>query len=324
MPTQPFYTPKFRAFDSNGDPLAGGLLYTYAAGTSTPLATYTTRAGDVANANPVVLDANGEANVWLTPSTDYKFELRNSASVVQWTVDNVPALPELSLVPLRLGDGTVAAPALSFSNDTDCGIYRIGANNLGVGVNGAKVVDVSPTGLGVTGTLTTTGALTASGRVSGTGAPGTSGGSFSNGTAATSGTRQDAATLANGDLDLSGVTDPASTTAISDRLTPKNLVKVWASVSANNTATPTVHDAFNVESVSDAGDVIRVSFAADMANTNYSVQLTGVLSNSILPKVSARNAGYVEVSFFNASTGAAVVMANYSGMRLEVLVMGVQ
>lgn len=91
MSVQPFYNPKFRAFDSNGDPLSGGLLYSYAAGTSTPLATYTTRAGSVANANPVVLDADGEADVWTTPGVDYKFELRNSAGVVQWTVDNVPS-----------------------------------------------------------------------------------------------------------------------------------------------------------------------------------------------------------------------------------------
>ncbi|MGH8526395.1 MAG: hypothetical protein ACREXY_19965, partial [Gammaproteobacteria bacterium] len=91
MAVQPFPNPKFRAFDANGDPLAGGLLYTYAAGTTTPLATYTTRAGSVANANPVVLSANGEADVWTTPGVDYKFELRNSAGVVQWTVDNIPS-----------------------------------------------------------------------------------------------------------------------------------------------------------------------------------------------------------------------------------------
>lgn len=88
MSVLPFYSPKFRAFDSNGDPLAGGLLYAYAAGTSTPQDTFTTRAGDVANANPVVLDANGEADVWWTPGTAYKFVLKNSAGVTRWTVDN--------------------------------------------------------------------------------------------------------------------------------------------------------------------------------------------------------------------------------------------
>jgi len=55
-------------------------------------------------------------------------------------------------------DGTVGAPAYSFSGDTDSGLYRIGANNLGVAVNGAKVLDIATTGLTVVGAakLTTT------------------------------------------------------------------------------------------------------------------------------------------------------------------------
>lgn len=79
---------KQRFFDSNGEPLAGGKLYSYVAGTSTPAATYTDQAGTTPNANPVVLDANGEANVWLG-SGYYKFILTDSDDVVQWTVDDV-------------------------------------------------------------------------------------------------------------------------------------------------------------------------------------------------------------------------------------------
>lgn len=51
------------------------------------------------------------------------------------------------------GNGAVATPAFSFTSDPDSGMYRIGANNLGVGVNGAKVLDISTTGLGVVGTM---------------------------------------------------------------------------------------------------------------------------------------------------------------------------
>lgn len=94
MSVLPFYNPKFRALDGSGNPLDGGLLYTYEAGTTTPLATYTTRAGNVANANPVVLDDNGEADVWLTPGVDYKFTLKTSAGALLWTVDNVPTPAE--------------------------------------------------------------------------------------------------------------------------------------------------------------------------------------------------------------------------------------
>lgn len=80
--------PKFRAFDSNGDPLAGGKLYTYEAGTSTPLATYTDDGGGTPNANPVILDSSGEADVWLAGDA-YKMALYNSSDVLQWTVDNI-------------------------------------------------------------------------------------------------------------------------------------------------------------------------------------------------------------------------------------------
>lgn len=81
-------TLKQKFFTQSGAPLAGGKLYTYAAGTTTPLATYTTYAGTVANANPVILDANGECDLWLG-SSSYKFILNDSADVLQWTVDNV-------------------------------------------------------------------------------------------------------------------------------------------------------------------------------------------------------------------------------------------
>jgi hypothetical protein len=59
--------------------------------------------------------------------------------------------------PLRLANGTFALPSLTFDSDTDTGIYRIGANNLGVTAGGgAKVLDVATTGLGVTGALSIT------------------------------------------------------------------------------------------------------------------------------------------------------------------------
>lgn len=79
-----------RFFDSNGVPLAGGKLWSYAAGTSTPQATYNDYTGLTPNTNPVILDANGEANVWVG-ALSYKFILMNSSDVVQFTIDNVTA-----------------------------------------------------------------------------------------------------------------------------------------------------------------------------------------------------------------------------------------
>lgn len=56
-----------------------------------------------------------------------------------------------------LVDGTAALPAVTWPADPDTGIYRIGANNVGVSANGAKVLDISAAGLSVTGELTVSG-----------------------------------------------------------------------------------------------------------------------------------------------------------------------
>ena len=78
-------------FDSNGVPLAGGLLYTYAAGTTTPQATYTTSTGSIANANPIVLDSAGRTanEIWLTDGSSYKFILKTSTGTQIGSYDNI-------------------------------------------------------------------------------------------------------------------------------------------------------------------------------------------------------------------------------------------
>lgn len=98
-------TPKLQFFDLNGAPLSGGLLYTYAAGTTTPLATYTDSTGLIANTNPIVLDSRGEANVWLSGAI-YKFALYTSAGVLIWTVDNINGS---TFASNATGDGTTTA-----------------------------------------------------------------------------------------------------------------------------------------------------------------------------------------------------------------------
>ena len=77
--------PKFQAFDSNGDPLSGGLVYTYESGTTTPKTTYKERALTNANDNPVVLDSRGEAAIYATGLI--KLVLKTSAGVTVWTMD---------------------------------------------------------------------------------------------------------------------------------------------------------------------------------------------------------------------------------------------
>jgi microcystin-dependent protein len=65
--------------------------------------------------------------------------------------------------PLKAASGTVGAPGVTFASDPDCGLYRIGANNIGVAVNGAKVIDVATTGASVTGTLAASGVISQGG-----------------------------------------------------------------------------------------------------------------------------------------------------------------
>lgn len=99
-------TPKQQFFDAAGNPLIGGKLYSYAAGTSTPLATYTDYSGGIANSNPIVLDARGEANVWLAGSSAYKFVLKDSNDVIIWTVDNINNTASDPLTLLAASNGS--------------------------------------------------------------------------------------------------------------------------------------------------------------------------------------------------------------------------
>lgn len=79
---------KHRYFDVNGNPLSGGKLFTYEAGSLTPKATYKDKDATQANTNPIILNSNGEADVWLLAGS-YKFVLKTSADVDQWTVDGI-------------------------------------------------------------------------------------------------------------------------------------------------------------------------------------------------------------------------------------------
>ena len=105
--------PTFQPLDNSGRTIPGGCLFTYAAGTTTPLATYTDSTGGVANANPITLDAGGRANVWLGSSA-YKFNVTtaplsgictsfNFGSSV-YTVDGITA-PTLASASITIPNG---------------------------------------------------------------------------------------------------------------------------------------------------------------------------------------------------------------------------
>jgi hypothetical protein len=81
----------FQFFDNNGAPLNAGKIYTYQAGSSTPLATYTSSSGLTANANPIILGTSGRPpnDIWLLEGYFYKFILKDSADVTIQTYDNL-------------------------------------------------------------------------------------------------------------------------------------------------------------------------------------------------------------------------------------------
>jgi hypothetical protein len=114
-------------FDVTGAPLVGGLLYTYSAGTTTPQVTYTDSSGATANTNPVVLNARGEADIWLGAST-YKFRLCSADNTEFWTVDNISA-PTSALSPVLSGNVTIdsnsAGPALKITQTGTGPVLRV-------------------------------------------------------------------------------------------------------------------------------------------------------------------------------------------------------
>jgi hypothetical protein len=80
---------KKQYFDINGDPLSGGKLNIYQAGTTTPVTTYQNSSETVTNTNPIILDTRGELlAIYLIPGS-YKFVLTDPDDSVIWTKDNI-------------------------------------------------------------------------------------------------------------------------------------------------------------------------------------------------------------------------------------------
>lgn len=108
---------KQKFFDENGDPLSGGKLYSYVAGTTTPTATYTDKAATVPNTNPIILDSEGECELWLVQGS-YKFVLHNSLDVEQWTQDLIEIVDENSVGEVTL---LTVADSPYFVSNSDSG-----------------------------------------------------------------------------------------------------------------------------------------------------------------------------------------------------------
>ena len=136
-------TPKQQIYGSDGNPLVGGKIYTYAAGTTTPLATYTDAGAGTANTNPIILNSLGQANIWLAPASSYKFSVYTSADVLLYTVDNIATpIDYLSLVT------SLASPPPIGSTAPNTGAFTTLAATTGT------ITTVNATTITATGTIT--------------------------------------------------------------------------------------------------------------------------------------------------------------------------
>lgn len=119
--------PKMQFTTAAGVPLSGGKVYTYVAGTTTPQATYTDYTGATPNANPVILDSRGEANIWLGGAL-YKFRLTDANDVDIWTVDYISA-PTSAVSPILSGNVTIDSdtptPALKITQTGTGPVMRV-------------------------------------------------------------------------------------------------------------------------------------------------------------------------------------------------------
>lgn len=136
MSTQIPVLPTLQFFDSNGDPLSGGKLYTYEAGTNTPKATYTDEAGVVPNSNPIILDGAGYATIRIA-SGNYKFVLYDANDNLQFTADDVSSTGSII--------SSVTGALIDTNNLSDLDDNDTAIGNLESGATGGAIVQATRT-----------------------------------------------------------------------------------------------------------------------------------------------------------------------------------
>ena len=120
MNLAPFFATQF--FDSDGDPLSGGLLYTYDSGTTDAQTTYEDQAGATPNTNPIVLDAAGRCDLWLDPTLEYTLLLKTAGGVTVDSWDDVVGAASgsglVTSVQGLTGDVSLTADDIPFTTGT--------------------------------------------------------------------------------------------------------------------------------------------------------------------------------------------------------------
>ena len=126
--------------DNNGNPLSGGKLFSYSAGTTTPAATFTSSLGVTPHTNPIVLDSGGRVpggETWLTDGVIYKFVLQTSTNVLIATYDNIVGINS-NFVNYTTEQEIQTATAGQTVFDLTTMQYQPGTNSLTVYVDGVN------------------------------------------------------------------------------------------------------------------------------------------------------------------------------------------
>lgn len=127
-------------FSDNGVPLSGGLLYSYAAGTTTPQGTYTSSSGNVSHTNPIVLNSAGRVpggEIWITDGLVYKFVLKDSNDVLIATYDNISGINSNFIAFTSQQEIQTATAGQTVFTLTTME-YQVGTNSLSVFVDGVN------------------------------------------------------------------------------------------------------------------------------------------------------------------------------------------
>lgn len=131
-------------FDNNGNPLVGGKLFTYAAGTTTPQVTFTSALGNTPNSNPIILNGGGRvpAEIWLTDGLEYKFVLLSSTDQLIGAWDNITGINS-NFVNFVTSEEVQTATAGQTVFTLTTMSYQPGTNNLVVYVDGVNQIEGS-------------------------------------------------------------------------------------------------------------------------------------------------------------------------------------
>lgn len=166
-------SPFLTALDDSGNIIVNGCIWTYAAGTSTPIATYSSNAGAL-NSNPIIADYAGRFTAYLLAGTNYKFAYESACSppshgTTMRTADNIAGSPGAAATVDVQGTAgeTLSAGQCAYLSDGS------GAKNAGQYYKCDSANTYSSTSAGLVGlapspiTIGATGAIRIAGLVSG-------------------------------------------------------------------------------------------------------------------------------------------------------------